>query len=565
MLSDLWRWLDERRHLLADRRVILGLVAVAFVVMLVGRALFVQEPPDEVDEVAEESETAADVGERPTRGGSLRVAMPGQITTLDPHRMTTSSERMVACALTDPLFTFDMSRGVRPGVISEWDVIDEGMAYELHVSPDIEFTDGTPLDAEAVEFNLKRMQELGPAVMVGAWLASIREVEVIDELQLRIDLWYPDPHLPFNLSRPETGLVSPEAGEEKEEGLAFAPAGLGPFTVDWGPEGEELLTEETETDMPEVLTELNLTAYSDYWRGRARLDSLSFVQQDADAEPEQLLADGFDVVAQAPPGYSVSDELGTDLVRPNLDHHILSVNLDRDELQDRDVRAALHHAIDRDRIIERVFSGDADALYIGGYAGDPRARAEDEPDPQRAEQLLAGSGYGEDDDPLQLTLLTDENEDRVAVSRQIADQLKNVGIEVEVEEVPEDEYHDRMRAGEYDISYWVLAPQLPDPLGYTANLRSDSHWNVSQIWRPDEFTSVRDRVDDLLKEVSRATDERDRTEAFQEFAQLAAQEQLYVSLWMTGTRALVGNDVRDIAVCYGFSFCYWRTWLASEE
>ncbi len=559
----------EWSSLLADRKVVLGFAVAATALLLVVRGMAV-EPQDEGGEAPpEEPDLEVARVEEPAEGGSLRVAMPEKLSTLDPHRATTPSERMVVSALTDPLFSFDMSGGVGRGVLKDWDVDNAATVYTLNLRPDVYFTDGTRLDAEAVKYNLKRMQEVGSPVMVGAWLASIREVQVTDDLQLRIDLWHPDPQLPFNLSRAETGLVSPQTAFETEDGkqeeLTLAPVGLGPFAVD-DPQIEHafLREQEEEAEPPDDLSELTLSYFSEYWRGRPRLDSLTFVYAEAD-DPERLLGRGIDVVTEVPPGYSIGEDLGTNLVRPNLDHHIMSLNLASDGLQERAVRRALHHAIDRESIIDRIYSGDADELFIGGHPADPGGHVEEEPDLERAEHLLRTSGYGEDDDPLTLNMLSNADEERVAVSREIADQLGRFGIELDVEILPDEEYYKRMRAGEYDISYWVLIPQLADPMGYTANLRSDAHWNVSQIWREDDLRTVKSRIDDLLTDASRTTEERDRLEYYREFAELAAREQLYVSLWITGTRAVVADHVREVDVSYGFSFCFWETWLALDE
>ena len=523
------------------------------------------EPPGPEFQTASHSATPD-----PVDGGSLKVGLPGGLQTLDPHQAATPSERMVARVLTDSLFRFDFVGGLQAGVVSRWEGEEDGLSYVLYLRPDLVFSDGSECDAEAVRDNLMRMREVGSPVMVGSWLSSIRQVEVIDDLTLRLDLMFPDPNLLFNLSRAETGLVSMQAVQEMGADFFAAPVGLGPFHVVPPPEqleSEMLLPlpddQIQHTDMSPKLPLVYLAAFEDYWQGRAHIDSIAILNVDPEEDPAELLAGGFDLIAEVSPGYEIPEELGYTFTRVNLDHHLVALNLNSPTLADVTVRRALQYAVDRHELIEKVFGGDARILAIGDLPGGPDDRNSRVPgrNPAQAAQILDDAGYGEDGRPLVLNMLTDEDPVRVQVSELLAEQIRRVGFDVQLEIVPREAYYDRMRGGEFDLSYWVLVPGMVDCSAYTANLHSDSYWNVSQLWRYPGGAEVRRDLDDLLQQMFDAPDPGKRRDLYGEFARLADDQQLYLSLWNSEVRGAAVGRLRGLSVPYGFAFDLSRAWL----
>ena len=539
-----------------------GVVLLAIVLFCFGPSGATEVPEPELQTASES------VVSNPVDGGSLKVGLPEDLQTLDPHQAATPSERMVARALTDSLFRFDFVGGLQGAVVSSWEAGEDGLSYVLYLRPDLVFSDGSDCDAEAVRDNLMRMREVGSPVMVGSWLSSIRQTEVIDDLTLRLDLLYPDPNLLFNLSRAETGLVSMQAVLEMGADFYSAPVGLGPFHVVPPPEqleGEMLrpLPDDQiqHTDMSYALPLVYLAAFEDYWQGRAYLDSIAFVNVDPEEDPAELLAGGFDLIAEVSPGYEIPGELGYTFTRVNLDHHLVALNLN--SLADVTVRRALHYAVDRHELIERLFGGDAQAMAIGDLPGTPHDRHSRDlgGSPAQAAQILDDAGYGEDDRLLLLNMLTDEDPVRVQVSEALAEQIRRIGVDVQLEIVPREEYYDRMRGGEFDLSYWVLVPGMVDWSAYTVNLHSDSYWNVSQVWRYPETSDVRHNLDDILQRMFNAPDPGHRRDLYRDFAQLAHDQQLYLSLWSSEVRGAAVGRLRGLSVPYGFAFDLSRAWL----
>ncbi|MFO8061138.1 MAG: ABC transporter substrate-binding protein [Bacillota bacterium] len=512
-----------------------------------------------------EAETAVVNSSNPVTGGSLDVGITGDLRTLDPHQAATAEERMAARALTDSLFRFDFSDGLQGELLTGWEVREDGLVYVLYLRPGLEFFDGTACDAEAVRDNLVRMRQVGSPVMAGSWLSSIKEIEVVDELEIHLVLWHPDPNLPFNLSRAETGLVSIPAAEQMEADFAQAPVGLGPFQVASIPgeqddQGLQILPD-VQAQGVDLVPVAHFVAFEDYWRGRAYIDSITLFEVTPGSDPAQMLSGGLDLIPEVPPGYEVPEELGYTFTRTNLDHHLIALNLSSSALTDVRVRMALDCAVDRRVIVEEVFGGDAQVLSIGdtpgaAYNGDVTEHA-----PARAKRLLDDAGYGESGIRLSLNMLSDDDPARVRASEILAGQIRAIGVDVQLEVVPREEYYDRMREGDYDISYWVLIPRLADCSAYTANLHSDSYWNVSHLWRNQDMSEVRVAVDELLQQAFESVDLQQRESLYRDFARLAADEQLYISLCSSEVRGAAIEGLRGMDVPYGFAFDFSRTWL----
>src|SRR5690606_25167380 len=53
----------------------------------------------------------------------------------------------------DNLFSLDEDGEVVPWLAEGWEVSDDGLTYTLTLQEGVEFTDGTPVDAEAVAYN----------------------------------------------------------------------------------------------------------------------------------------------------------------------------------------------------------------------------------------------------------------------------------------------------------------------------------------------------------------------------------------------------------------------------
>ena len=116
----------------------------------------------------------------------------------------------------------------------------------LNIRSGVTFHDGTPLDAEAVKFNLERNKS-DPKSNIKADLASMASVEVTGPMQVTLKLNTPDAALPGILSDRAGMMVSPTALKAAGAGnVARTPVGAGAYAfVSWA-DGEKIVVKRNE-------------------------------------------------------------------------------------------------------------------------------------------------------------------------------------------------------------------------------------------------------------------------------------------------------------------------------
>jgi peptide/nickel transport system substrate-binding protein len=266
---------------------------------------------------------------------------------------------------------------------------DDYTEWTITVRDGIFFTDGTPVNAAVVIYNL---QATGTGALVGATLKDLAKVpdpddpermilkiEQLDEMSFVIytgDDGDPEQPLPWrNFPHTLTGqwglIASPFwlAAVADDPELATQPVGSGPFVVDsYEPRGS-----------------LELSRNPDYWMTDAAgnrlpyLDSMTFrVIEDSEISAEALEAGDLDMVTTSNGRaigrvQALGDEFNVTVQDRYVDTGYLLIDLDKPgPLQDRRVRCALSLAIDREEFNEVTndgFNAVANGLFSPGQQG----------------------------------------------------------------------------------------------------------------------------------------------------------------------------------------------------
>ena len=109
----------------------------------------------------------------PKKGGTLTIIYQNEVTSLDPTATTTASGAgaLPYYAIYDALFTLGAGTGtVTPKIGLSLTPNAAQTVWTLTLRPGVKFSDGTPYDAAAVEFNWAR-DKAATSVLVGRRLA----------------------------------------------------------------------------------------------------------------------------------------------------------------------------------------------------------------------------------------------------------------------------------------------------------------------------------------------------------------------------------------------------------
>lgn len=307
-------------------------------------------------------------------GGTLNYYINNP-SAIDPYDLEEDQGMMVGYQLFDALTTYDFTKNELVGLAAEsWDVNDAADEFTFHLVKGAKFHDGTTVTSKSFKQGWERI--LNPntstehASAIGYHLAmvdgyselSAGEADELkgvtcpddDTLVVKLSQAYAD--FPYVCMHPALSPV-PDCALEDFDTFFFAPVGNGPFKMDGKWEDGQ---------------QINLVRFDDYSYGeKAKLDGVHFnIQKDVQTAYTEFQAGNLDV-AQVPTtqlkdaisqygesedGYTATTGKEV-LTGDELSIYYLMLNVNDEQLKDKDLRHALSLAINRQAICDTVFEG----------------------------------------------------------------------------------------------------------------------------------------------------------------------------------------------------------------
>ena len=185
----------------------------------------VAPPPSTGASTAPSAEPSASTAGTPKAGGTLVVAIPGDIAGTDPLLVSDASSSYVLQQIVETLVTLEPGTGdkIVPGLAEKWTLSDDGLTYTFKIRSGVKFSDGTDLDAAAVKFNFDRWLNL-PQSYVDAGLtfypdtvigrgatANVTATAAPDATTFSLTLKAPNSAFLIQLTLTPFGISSPKA------------------------------------------------------------------------------------------------------------------------------------------------------------------------------------------------------------------------------------------------------------------------------------------------------------------------------------------------------------------
>lgn len=450
-------------------------------------------------DAATASETSGATGE-PVAGGELVALQLSEPRSLDPASLsnTWAHHPVVGNALYGTLMTNDpVTLELDYGLASDFTTEDGGRTFTLSLRPDLTFTDGTPFDAAAVEYNWRRLAD--PTVGSNAirLAGQIENYEVIDPTTLEITLVEPNPHFAQGLvANSLNWIASPAALEKGQSEFDAQPVGAGPFVLDtWIRQSEIVLVKNQDYwDAPKpYLDRLVVRATGD---ATQRINAVSTGAADLSLESNwSNLARAEDAGLQT----HIAEAGGGQM---------LALNLRRAPFDDERARRAVALALDLDALNSVVYNGDgvvptslfaeSSALYT-----DVEWPSTNTEEAQELFDELAADGK-----PVSFTFLSYPTQDSRVAGETVQAQLSAFdNVEVQVEVLDYAQATARSNARDFDVMVSSAVVQDPDYMLWTA-FHSRS---------PGNFTGIADpALDDALDRGRISESVEDRKAAYAE-------------------------------------------------
>jgi ABC-type transport system substrate-binding protein len=480
----------------------------------------------------------------PKSGGTLLLGMDREVVSFDP---TVQNSNMATMAVYDTLMKLTPDGGAEPYLAQSMETTDGGTTWLLTLRPGVTFSDGTPLDANAVIVNTQRHIDTvsSPAHAFAERITSMREV---DPLTVEFVLDGPLGDFPVLFGQPITygslGLIiSPAALQQYGDEIGRHPVGAGPFTfVEWVPDSRIVFTR-------------NPT----YWQeGKPYLDRLEFRPlPDTETRYASIENGDVDVVFG---GYN--QELVRASQNPKLRVYYgtgnageyLYFNFARPPFDDRRMREALIRSLDLNALAASQYSGrivPSTSLFAENSPYHTQAASDAWPryDPERAKQLIEeyrASGGNPD-----FTFKTTQA--RVPFGEFIQAQMAAVGITVELEFYDLAQFSSVVvQSNDFQLTTWVSAFDTPFP-GATRLLHSTGNTNYGKYSNP--------QVDALLEEAVATSDPAVRTRAYQQVEVLVGQDLSMAWFSRSYLSTITKPEVKGIDRYVSRDMFYATTWL----
>lgn len=460
----------------------------------------------------------------------------------------------------DNLVARDHDGKIVPWLATSWTVSDDNLTYTFSIKPDVKFTDGTVLDANAILYNFNRWFSDDPAKTnrnARLYVAEyIKEISVPDPLTLKIELSKPYQPLLTVLATYFFGILSPTALEKGPESVCEKPVGSGPFYVDEWKRGQHVVLKRNPNYNSAPATAKHQgPAYVDgiVWKflkdNTLRYGSLQSGESDAIYDVPAVYW------AQAQKNYTiVQDITGGTPTR-------LQLNTARPPFDDVRVRQAFSHVSDRRKAVEVAFHGSIPYNGNGSLSqSSPEhvsALQDSYPyDLAAANRLLDEAGWTErdrngirqkDGKPLAVRLLYAGGSllsaDATLVLQILQDQARDAGFNVELKPIPQaDWFAGKGRTvDDYEAqpAYWVASSAeilkiswRPDQ-GGVINANNASRFQPPALW-------------DLIETADRTFDDAERLKLYQDAQRLIVDNAAVIGLFPLTYTIAAQPKLRDV-------------------
>ena len=374
-----------------------------------------------------------------------------------PHLDPTSAaagaiDQVLYSNVFEGLTRFGSDGSVNPGLAESWDISEDGLTYTFNLRSGVKFHDGTDLDATDVVFSLDRARAEDSTNAQKALFANITSVEAMGDTTVKVTLEKPQGSFLFNMAWGDAVIVAPESIEN----IKSKPIGTGAFAFSDWKQGDSI----------------TLTRNPDYWGEPASLDGATFkFISEPTAAFAAMMAEDVDAFYSYPAPENLAqfeaDPRFTVLSGNTEGETILAINNKMPPFDNKLVRQAVSHAIDRQSIIDGAMFGYGTPIGSHFAPHNPDyidLTGNSQYDPEKAKALLAEAGFA---DGFSTTLKLPPPSYARRGGEIIAAQLRAVGIETEISNLEWAQWLEQAFRG-YDFGLTIVSHTEPADIGIYA-------------------------------------------------------------------------------------------------
>jgi peptide/nickel transport system substrate-binding protein len=463
-------------------------------------------------------------GEKKAGGGSskdtLVIALKSSPTNLDSRVGADNASGRLFDLVHSGLIKVTPNYDYAPDVAEKWETPDD-KTIVFHLNPNAKFQNGQPVKAADVKWTYDSMMDPNFVTSKRSGYSAVDHIEAPDDHTVIFKLKETNPGIFDNLT---VGILPTGADTNTYK---TKPIGAGPYkVVDFRADDRVVLE-----------------AF-DQWHGGAPKIKHVIVRIIPDATTQVLEMRRGTVnfeVNQIPFENIAEFDKNSDFKIVNTSgsvYQYIAINMRDPILSKPAVRQAIHHAIDRERIIrdiQRGYAEPADTMLAVGHW----ARADNLPtypfDPNKAKQLLAQAGYPKG---FSFTFKTSTDAEANSRAQVIQQMLKQVGINMQIQSNEMSTFFADIGKGNFQMSSLsrngIADPDFYYVIFYSKNIPPEGQ-NRGYYNNP--------KVDQLILQGRSTFDRAKRKPVYAEVQKIVQQDLPYISLYMQKNVAVMRSNI----------------------
>ena len=405
---------------------------------------------------------SAPVFAQPKSGGTIIEAIATEPTNLDTFKAARRPEYTVLHMMFEPLFTVDQKLQIQPLLVESYKTSQDGLTWTFVLKKDIQFHDGTPLNAEAVKFSLEK--HMGGNQ--GTRLSAIKEIKVVDDMTFEVVLKNTYPVFLTALANPNICIISPTAfNKDPQAWGSKILVGTGPFQfVEWKSGDRVVMKKDPNYKHGPSFLNNQGPAHADGYEIRFIPEISTLV-----AEVTSGDVDFSDYVTERDvKRIQKSGKAGVIVDKSTVAVYInINCSPDNKPFDDPKMREALCHAVNAEAVRKAAMAGIGSPLYTSispmtmGFA--PSSEEIAKPlvnyDPEKSKAILeelgwkdSGNGYREKDGkPLEVTFLAFSIPKFKRIAEVATPMLEKVGFKVDLQILEAGDLYEKTLKGKHDL------------------------------------------------------------------------------------------------------------------
>lgn len=464
----------------------------------------------------------------PKPGGTLKAALTGEPDTLDPGTSAIYTATQVFSNVFSTLIAVDENNEFYGVLATKWEQPDD-TTWVFDLVDNATFHNGEAFTAEDVKYTFERILDPATAATSAALFDSIDSVEVTSPTQVTFHLKYPFGPFLINVIN-EGWIVNQKAIEAGDS--ARHPVGTGPFEfVEWV-QGDHVTLKKFAGYVHEGRPYLEGIEFRFLLVDQSRIEGLRSGELDwVDAIPLQQLTT---LAADAEFNYVTSPIAGI----PDF----LSFNTAKPPFDNKALRQAVAWAVDRAQIRDIAYFGageiGSEEVPSGSRWFDGNDLYASAPDVEAAKAKLTEGGITT---PLTIKYLgLPQYPELLKTGEVVRENLKAIGITMEIEQVEVSVWFDRYLKGDYEITSAYHEGTIDPDYFYSLVLRSDASLNAAFYRNAD--------LDDLIDQARTESDDAKRKELYGAIHQIVFDESPLVFVHYETINYLMRKDVHGSTV-----------------